>query len=257
MSDSIRERFNLTGKVAIVTGASQGIGAAIARGLAEFGARVMLSSRKQEGVEAAAAAIRAAGGEAAACAAHAGSASDLQALLDKTVADFGGVDIIVNNAAANPVFGPLVSADEALFDKIMSVNVKGPLELSKRAFPIMAERGGGSVINISSIGGISPEPMLGIYSVSKAALVSLTKVMALEWGAVNIRANAICPGLVQTKFSRTLWEDEGNLKRFLDHLPLERVAQPDEIAPLAVFLASDAAAYCTGGVYVADGGYTV
>ncbi|HEY1599315.1 MAG TPA: glucose 1-dehydrogenase [Pirellulales bacterium] len=257
MSDSIRARFNLTGKVAIVTGASKGIGESIARGLAEFGAKVMVSSRKQEAVDAVAKGIQAAGGEADALAAHAGSISDLHALVDKTVSRFGGVDIIVNNAAANPVFGPIVTADEGVFDKIMAVNVKGPLELGKRAFPIMAERGGGSVINISSIGGISPEPMLGIYSVSKSALISLTKVLAAEWGAAKIRVNAICPGLVQTKFSKALWEDPRNLQKFVEQLPLERMAQPEEIAPLAIFLAGDAASYCTGGVYVVDGGHTI
>lgn len=257
MAESIKARFNLTGKVAIVTGASKGIGESIARGLAEFGAKVMVSSRKQDAVDAVAKTIQAAGGEADAFAAHAGSTADLHALVDKTVARFGGVDIIVNNAAANPVFGPIVMADEGVFDKIMAVNVKGPLELAKKAFPIMAERGGGSVINISSIGGISPEPMLGIYSVSKAALISLTKVLAAEWGAVKIRVNAICPGLVQTKFSKALWETESNLEKFTSQLPLGRMAQPDEIAPLAVFLAGDAASYCTGSVYLADGGHVI
>jgi len=257
MSASIKARFNLSGKVAIVTGASKGIGESIARGLAEFGAQVMVSSRKQEAVDGVAKNIQAAGGEADAFAAHAGSTADLHALVDKTVARFGGVDIIVNNAAANPFFGPVVMADEGIFDKIMAVNVKGPLELAKKAFPIMAERGGGSVINISSIGGISPEPMLGIYSVSKAALISLTKVLAAEWGAVKIRVNAICPGLVQTKFSKALWETESNLEKFTAQLPLQRMAQPEEIAPLALFLASDASSYCTGGVYVADGGHTI
>ncbi|MBI2825261.1 MAG: glucose 1-dehydrogenase [Planctomycetia bacterium] len=257
MAESIRARFDLSGKVAIVTGASKGIGEAIARGLAEFGAKVVVSSRKHEAVEAVAKAIQSAGGEAAAFAAHAGSTSDLHALVDKTVQRFGGVDIVVNNAAANPVFGPIVNADEGVFDKIMAVNVKGPLELAKRAFPIMAERGGGSVINISSIGGISPEPFLGIYSVSKTALISLTKVLAAEWGAAGVRVNAICPGLVQTKFSAALWQDEANLKRFVEQLPLGRMAQPEEIAPMAIFLAGKGAEYCTGGVYVVDGGHTI
>jgi len=257
MPSSIKGRFDLGGKVAIVTGASKGIGESIARGLAEFGAKVVVSSRKQEAVDAVARAIQAAGGEALAVAAHAGSTSDLQNLLEKTVARFGGVDIVVNNAATNPVFGPTINSDEGVFDKIMAVNVKGPLELAKRAFPIMAERGGGSVINISSIGGIKPEPMLGIYSVSKAALISLTRVLAKEWGAANVRVNAICPGLVQTKFSAALWQAEDNLKRFLGEIPMGRIAQPDEMAGLAVFLAGDAASYCTGGIYVADGGSTI
>lgn len=257
MPRSIKKRFDLSGKIAIVTGASKGIGESIAHGLAEFGAKVVVSSRKQEAVDSVAQAIQASGGDALAVAAHVGSTSDLQNLLDQTVARFGGVDIVVNNAATNPVFGPAAQAGEGAFDKIMAVNVRGPLELSQRAFPIMAQRGGGSVINISSVGGIRPEPMLGIYSVSKAALISLTRVLAKEWGGANVRVNAICPGLVRTKFSAALWQDEDHLKRFLGEIPLGRIAQPDEMAGLAVFLASDAASYCTGGVFVADGGSTV
>lgn len=255
MAGSMREAFDLSGKVAIVTGASKGIGESMSRALAEFGARVVVSSRKLEAVESVAEQINGAGGQAFAFAAHAGSTSDLHALVDAAVERFGGVDIVVNNAAANPVFGPIVNTDEAVFDKIMAVNVKGPLELAKRAFPIMAERGGGSVINISSIGGLKPEPMLGIYSVSKAALISLTKVLAAEWGAAGVRVNAVCPGLVQTKFSAALWQAEDNLQRFLRQVPLGRIAQPDEIGPLAVFLGSAAGAYCTGAVFVIDGGY--
>lgn len=254
---SLRSKFDLTGKVAIVTGASKGIGEAIALGLAEFGAKVVVSSRKQEAVESVAQAIRKAGGEAAAIAAHVGDMDQARALVDQTIKQFGGVDILVNNAATNPVFGPVINSDEAVFDKIMDVNVKGPFELAKRCFPSMQERGGGSIINISSIGGISPEPLLGIYSVSKTALLSLTKVLAAEWGPARIRVNAICPGLVKTKFSRALWETDEILKKFTDELPLRHMAQPDEIAPLAVFLAGEGAGYCTGGVFVADGGHTI
>ena len=257
MGDSIRAKFDLTGKVAIVTGASKGIGETIARGLADAGAKVLVSSRKQEAVDAVASSIQAAGGTATALAAHAGSPSDLAALIEHAVKQFGGVDVVVNNAATNPVFGPIVNADDGVFDKIMAVNVKGPLELAKRAFPIMAERGGGSIINISSIGGVSPEPMLGIYSVSKAALISLTKVLAAEWGAAGVRVNVICPGLVKTKFSAALWQDPTNLQHFEGGLPLGRMATPDEIAPMALLLASDAGSYCTGGVYLVDGGHTI
>jgi NAD(P)-dependent dehydrogenase (short-subunit alcohol dehydrogenase family) len=225
--------------------------------LAEFGAKVVVSSRKQEAVDAVAQSIASAGGEALAVAAHAGSMADLQALVDRSIERFGGIDIVVNNAATNPVFGPTLSADEGVFDKIMAVNVKGPLELAKRAFPSMAARGGGSIINISSVGGLRPEPMLGIYSVSKAALISLTQVLAKEWGAAGVRVNAVCPGLVQTKFSAALWQAEEHLQRFLKAVPAGRIAQPEEMAGLVVFLASDASSYCTGGVFVADGGATV
>lgn len=177
--------------------------------------------------------------------------------MDKVVARHGGVDIIVNNAATNPVFGPMMNADESVFQKIMAVNVQGPLELCKRAVPIMRSRGGGSIINIASVGGLNPERMLGLYSVSKSALISLTKVMAKEWGGMGIRANAICPGLIKTKFSQALWQNDQVLKQALAMAPISRIGMPQDLAGLAVFLASEASTYCTGGVFVADGGLTV
>ncbi|MFQ5761351.1 MAG: SDR family NAD(P)-dependent oxidoreductase, partial [Acidiferrobacterales bacterium] len=176
-------------------------------------------------------------------------------LVDKTVEAYGGLDIIINNAAANPVFGPIQQTEERAFDKIIDVNLKGPFELCKKAYPILKKRGGGSIIHISSIGGLTPEPGIGIYSVSKAGIINLTKAMAQDWGADNIRVNAICPGLIKTKFSEALWNNEAILERFLQHIPLKRVGTPDDTAGLAVYLASDAAAYCMGGVYMIDGGY--
>ena len=257
MSRHIQPLFQLEGKVALVTGASKGIGEAMARGLAEFGARVVVSSRKQEAVEAVAAAFQADGLTATGIAANVGYIEEAQRLVDQTMTTYGGLDIIINNAAANPVFGPINQSEERAFDKIMDVNLKGPFELCKYAYPILKERGGGSIINFSSIGGITPEPMLGLYSVSKAGLISLTKAMAQDWGRDNIRVNAICPGLIKTKFSRALWQDEAILKRFLEYIPLGRVGTVEDVAGLAVFLASDAAAYCTGSVYMVDGGYMV
>ncbi len=251
-----RDLFDLTGKTALVTGASKGIGAAIAHGLAGFGARVVVSSRKLEAVEAVAQAIRAAGHEAVAVAAHMGELEAIGRLVATTRERYGGLDVLVNNAATNPVFGPLLDADDAVFDKIFAVNVKGPLALARQAYPLLRERKG-SVINVSSVGGLRPEPMLGLYSVSKAALISLTKVMAQEWSRDGIRANVICPGLVKTKFSAALWQDEQVLKRFLDNVPLARIAQPEEMVGLAVFLASDASRYCTGAVFTIDGGHTI
>jgi dehydrogenase/reductase SDR family member 4 len=254
MTATPHDLFDFKGKVAIVTGASKGIGEAIARGLAVFGARVVLSSRKQESVETAAKSIREQGGDAVAVAAHMGDRLAVHALMERTCEAFGGVDIVVNNAATNPVYGPLLKDDGGVFEKIMAVNVKGPMELAKIAHPHMLQRGGGSIINISSVGGLRPEPMLGLYSVSKAALISLTKVMAQEWGRDNIRANVLCPGLVRTKFSAALWQNEQVCKEFLRTLPMGRIAEPEEMVGLALFLASPASSYCTGGVYVADGG---
>jgi len=254
---SIREQMDLAGKVAVITGASRGIGAAIARGLAEFGATVVLSSRRQEGVDETAAELTGAGFQAAGIAAHVGDPEQLNALVNTVCDRYGGIDIVVNNAAVNPMFGPVAGADLGVLEKILTVNVKGPFELCRLAYPMMQARGGGAVINVSSIGGLRPEPMLGLYSVSKAALLSLTKVLAVEWAADGIRVNAICPGLVQTRFSAAIWQDEGILNSVLDRVPLGRLAQPEEIAPLAAFLAGNAAGYITGGVFTLDGGLTV
>ncbi len=253
----LADRFRLDGKVAVVTGASKGIGEAIARGLAEFGATVVVSSRKQEAVDEVAARFRADGLDAHALACHVGDVEAVHAFVDRVVDEHGGLDVIVNNAAANPVFGPVEHTDLGAFDKIVEVNLRGPFELCKRALPSMRARGGGSIVNLSSIGGLSPEEGLGIYSVSKAALISLTQVMAREWGPDGVRANALCPGFVQTKFSRVLWQDEAAMDDLNARLPLGRIGQPEEMAGLAVFLASEASSYCTGGVFLADGGYRV
>ena len=251
----IRNLFELEGKVALITGASKGIGEAMARGLAEFGAKVVVSSRKADAVEAVAESFRADGLEASGIAANMGRIEDIEALVDKVVGVYGGLDILINNAATNPVYGPIQQTDERAFDKIIDVNLKGPFALCNKAYPIFKDRGGGAIIHISSIGGLTPEQGIGMYSVSKAALINLTKAMAQDWGPDNIRVNAICPGLIKTKFSEALWSDEANLKRFLHSIPLGRLGRADDIAGLAVYLASDASAYCTGGVYMADGGY--
>ena len=249
--------FDLTGKVAIITGASKGIGEAIAEVYANAGARVIISSRKLEAVDKVAESIISKGGQAKAIACHMGSENDIARLVTETIAAYGTIDIVVNNAAVNPVYGPVVETEGNAFDKIMNVNVKGPFELAKRAYPYMKEKKSGSVINISSIGGLRPEPGLGMYSVSKAALISLTKVMAKEWGEDNIRANVICPGLIKTKFSEALWNNEKIMHTMMKILPIKRVGTTEEIAALALYLASDASAYSTGSVFTADGGFTI
>ncbi len=248
-------RMRLTDKVAIVTGGTRGIGLAIATTLARAGAKVVIASRKVEHVDAAVKLLRDEGLTVVGFPAHLGRSTDAHELAARTVRHFAGIDIIINNAATNPIFGPLQQTSDDAFEKIFGVNVKGPLELCRAAHSVMAERGGGSIVNIASIGGVSPEAGLGLYSVSKAALISLTKVMAQEWGADGIRANAICPGLIKTKFSQALWQDEHIANQVLGHQPIRRIGAPDDVAGLALFLASDAASYCTGGVYMVDGGY--
>jgi NAD(P)-dependent dehydrogenase (short-subunit alcohol dehydrogenase family) len=249
--------IHLQDKVAIVTGASKGIGETIAQYLAAAGASVVINSRKQEQIDEVAESINNAGGKCIAIAGNVGDASDAQALIDKTVEIFGKVDILVNNAAANPVYGPVLECESWAFDKIMNVNVKAPFDLSKLAHPHMKAAGGGSIINISSIEALTPDEGLGIYSVSKAALNMLTKVCAKEWGPDNIRVNSICPGFIKTKFSQALWSNEQWMKMFMKMVPIKRIGTTDEIASLALFLASDASSYCTGSYFTADGGLTI
>lgn len=249
--------IHLQDKVAIVTGASKGIGEAIAQYLAAAGAAVVINSRKQEQIDEVAENINNAGGKCVAIAGNVGDASDAQALIDKTVEMFGKIDILVNNAAANPVYGPVLECESWAFDKIMNVNVKASFYLSKLAHPHMKAAGGGSIINISSIEAMTPDEGLGIYSVSKAALNMLTKVCAKEWGPDNIRVNSICPGFIKTKFSQALWSNEQWMKMFMKMVPIKRIGTTDEIASLALFLASDASSYCTGSYFTADGGLTI
>lgn len=253
----ISKQFDLSGKVAIVTGASKGIGKAIAEALAQQGAHVVVSSRKQDAVDAVAKEINDQGWLASASACHMGDDEQIQRLAGNTIKTLGGVDIVVNNAAANPVFGPLEDAGDEAFQKIMQVNVQGPLNLAKYCLDSMKSRGGGSIINISSIEGITPGHGLGLYSVSKAALIQLSKVMAREWGKDHIRVNAICPGLIETKFSEALTSNEKIMKMIMMKQALPMVAQPEDIAGLALYLASPASAFVTGAVISADGGFTI
>ena len=251
----MKDKLDLTGKVAIVTGSSKGIGEAIASVFAEKGATVVISSRKQEACDKVASKFKTKGLKAVAIACHVGSVDDRKALIEKTVAQLGGVDILVNNAGTNPVYAPLEDTSEPVFDQIMKVNVKAPWDLANRCLPSMKARGGGSIINISSVEGELPEKGIGIYSVSKAALSMLTKSQAKEWGKYGIRVNAICPGLIKTKFSAALWNNEQLMKQIKETSPIGRMGHPDEMADLALLLASSAGSFLTGSIMVADGGF--
>ncbi len=249
------DKFNLIDKVAIVTGASKGIGAAIAKGLAEQGAKVIICSRKQEALDSYAAEVKAEGIELLGIECNVGDEAQLAKLVDKTVEHYGGVDILVNCAATNPMFGPIDQMESSLFDKMMAVNVKSIFTLSNLCAVHMRKRGGGAIINISSVEGLKPSPGLGVYSMTKAAVNMLTKSQAAEWGADNIRSNAICPGLVKTKLSAGIWKNVAMLEAFTDRLPISRMATTDEMVGLALYLASDASSYTTGGIFNSDGGY--
>jgi dehydrogenase/reductase SDR family protein 4 len=249
--------FSLENKVALITGASKGIGYGIAEIFAAAGAKVVISSRKQDALDEMAAQLQSKGYEVTGIACNVGNMEELPGLVEKTVAQYGTIDILVNNAASNPVFGPVHETTLEAFDKIMNVNVKAAFELCRLCYPHLRNSSGASVINISSIGGISPEHGLGIYSVSKAALISLTKVFAKEWGDANIRVNVICPGLIQTKFSEALWSNEKIMAMIMKQLAIKRAGTSEEIGAMALFLASAASSYTTGGIFTADGGFTI
>ncbi|MGJ3240962.1 MAG: glucose 1-dehydrogenase [Anaerolineae bacterium] len=249
--------LDLTGKVAIVTGASRGIGQSIAEWYAEAGAKVVLASRKQDSLDEVAQIIRQAGGEALAIAAHTGQKETLTALVQQTVATYGKVDILVNNAATNPHFGPVLEAEDGLWMKTIEVNLMGNVWLCQQVVPIMRENGGGSIVNIASVNGIRPGTMQGIYSMTKAAVISLTQTLAMELGQDGIRVNAIAPGLIQTKFAQVLWENDALLNQVTQRTPMRRIGQPEDIASLALWLASDHSTFATGETFVVDGGLTI
>ena len=246
--------FDLTGKVALITGGSRGIGLAIAEAYAAAGARLALASRKQEAVDAAAETIRQAGGEALAVAAHTGDGAAVEALVARVVELYGGIDILVNNAATNPHFGPFLTAEDSHWDKILDVNVKGYFRVAKACIPVMRQRGGGKIINMASVAGLEPQRMMGVYCVSKAAVLMMTQVLAAETAADNIQVNAIAPGFVKTKFSQVLWSTPDVHDRLVGAIPAGRMAEAEEIAGIAVYLASAASSFTTGATFVVDGG---
>jgi len=257
-----RSLFDLSGKVALVTGSTRGIGRSIAEELARAGAKVTLSSRKAEACEAARAEFERQGLECLARPCNVSRKEDLQALVDATRSRWGRIDIVVANAAANPYFGPLAEIPDDAFDKIFANNVKSTLWLAAMTLPGMAERAAkegttGSLIVVGSIGGILANTVIGAYGMSKAAAHHLVRNLAAEWGPRGVRVNAIAPGLVKTEFARALWEDEKRRTEREQATPLRRLGEPRDIGGIAVFLASDAAAFVTGQCIVADGGVTI
>jgi NAD(P)-dependent dehydrogenase (short-subunit alcohol dehydrogenase family) len=249
--------FSLKGKVALVTGSTRGIGLSIAEELARAGAKVALSSRKADACEAARVSLASRGYEVIAQACNVSRKEELQALVDATRARWGGIDIVVCNAAANPYFGPLTGITDDAFDKILTNNVKSVLWLAAMTLEGIAARGGGSFIVVGSIGGLLANTVIGAYGISKAADHHLVRNLAAEWGPKNVRVNAIAPGLVKTEFARALWDDPKRAAERIQATPLRRLGEPRDIGGIAVFLASEAAAFITGQCIVADGGVTI
>jgi NAD(P)-dependent dehydrogenase (short-subunit alcohol dehydrogenase family) len=246
--------FDLSGKVAIITGASRGIGFAIAESFAAAGAKVVLASRKQEALDQAAEEIQAKGGEAFPYAAHTGDPEAVQALVAACVERYEGVDILVNNAATNPHFGPLMTSEESHWEKILDVNLKGYFRMTKACVESMRGRGGGKIINMASVAGMQHQQGMGIYGISKAGVLMLTRTLAVELAADNIQVNAIVPGFIQTRFSQVLWETPEIHQQIIAQVPQKRIGQPEEVASLALYLASPTSNFTTGAVMLVDGG---
>jgi NAD(P)-dependent dehydrogenase (short-subunit alcohol dehydrogenase family) len=249
-------QINLEGKVAVVSGASRGIGEAIARGLAACGAQVILSSRRQQSVQKVADSIVDGGGAAVAQACHAGNLADIDALFEFVDREFDRLDILINNAATNPYYGPATGLSSKAFDKTVEVNLKGPYFMTSAAVPLMVQGGGGSVVNVASIAALLPLPGQAVYSMTKAGLVSLTRGFAKEYGQQGIRVNAILPGVVETRFASALIEDP-SIQKWLSRLPVPRAGQPEDMVAGVLYLVSDQAAYTTGTTLVMDGGATL
>ena len=247
--------FDLEGKIALVSGASRGIGEAIAKLLAQQGAHVIVSSRKLEGCQAVADAIIAEGGKATAIACHIGEMEHITQAFSRIRQDFGRLDILVNNAATNPQFCNVLDTDPGAFQKTVNVNIRGYFFMSVEAGKLMREHQGGSIINVASINGVSPGEFQGVYSMTKAAVINMTKVFAKECAPFGIRCNALLPGLTDTRFASALVKNDAILNAALQHIPLKRVAAPEEMAGAVLYLASDASSYTTGVSLNVDGGY--
>jgi len=249
--------FDLTGKSAVVTGSTKGIGRSIAEALARAGAGVVVSSRKADRCEEVASDIRAEGLDATAIPCHIGKREDVEQLVSETKKRYGKIDVLVCNAAVNPYYGPMSGLTDDAFTKVMDSNVRSNLWLCNLVIPEMAARRDGSVIIVSSIGGLRGSQHLGIYAISKAADFQLARNLAVEWGPKNVRVNCIAPGLVRTDFAKALWENPETLARAESTTPLRRIGEPDDIAGAAVLLASRAGNWMTGQVIVIDGGVTI
>ena len=248
--------FSLKDKVALVTGGSRGIGEAIAKAYAAHGAKVVIASRKQEALDKVAAEIKQAGGTALAVACHTGEVAQIKALVEKTVAAFGRLDVLVNNAATNPYFGDVLGISESQFDKTFEVNTKGYFFTAQAAAKQMLKQKGGCIVNIASIAGLIGPPMQGVYGMTKAAVILMTKAFAKELGPFKIRSNAICPGLTETHFAKVLIQTKPIYDVAINQIPLKRHAQPSEIVGAALYLGSDASSFTTGAILVVDGGTT-
>jgi len=248
--------FSSKDKVALITGASRGIGQAVAIGLAQAGADVVIASRKLPDLEKVAEEIKKTGRKCLPIAAHVGKMEEISNLVKKVLEEFGKIDILVNNAATNPTMASAMDVDERAWDSIMNLNLKGLFFLSQAVARVMKEKGGGKIINVSSIGGITPD-LLPVYCISKAAVIMATKVMAQQWAPYNIRVNAIAPGLTKTRFSEALWKNPDILKMAMSRTPLARPADPEEMVGAIIYLASDASSYVTGQVIAIDGGATI
>jgi NAD(P)-dependent dehydrogenase (short-subunit alcohol dehydrogenase family) len=247
--------INVEGKVAIVTGGSRGIGESIAKALGQSGAKVAIASRKKDGLDVAAERLRAAGVEALPIVCHTGKQGDVKALVEQVVSTFGKVDILVNNAATNPHFGPLMTADDGAFDKTIEVNVKGYFYGTREVARHLIDRNAsGSIINVASIVALGAAVMQGVYGMTKAAVVSMTQTFAVELAGSNIRVNAVAPGLVDTRFAAAIVHNKDMVERIVAKTPMARYAQPDEIAGAVLYLASDASSFVTGQTIVVDGG---
>jgi NAD(P)-dependent dehydrogenase (short-subunit alcohol dehydrogenase family) len=249
--------FDLTGRVAVITGSSRGIGRAIALECAKMGASIVVSSRKIEACKAVVAEIEAAGGKASAFACNVGVKSDLEALVAHATATYGRIDILVPNAAINPAYGPSSQVSDEVWNKVLTANLTGTHWLCQMALPGMAERGGGSVIVLSSIVSVFGSANIGVYAISKAAEAQLARNLAAEWGPRNIRVNAIAPGVVKTDFAKALYENPKAAAAIAGMTCLKRLGEPEDIAGVAVFLASDAARYVTGQLILVDGGASI